>query len=243
MEIYDMPPKKSKPKLSWISDADLLNAVTGLLKNAQSAKTKASTKFGRNVLDPFSAIFEIAGFDMTFANWKKAEEARQAQKTLQNFIGEFHQTILGSCKDWSNMHTGKIIDLLNTNAQVIAEVKNKHNTISGGKLSDLYWSMESAVMDKTSIYKKYTAYHVAIIPKKKKPYNEPFTPSDKKKGSKCPSNPLIRQIDGASFYELVTGDKNALKDLFNVLPSVIAEITSKNIYDKKLEAIFKGVYG
>jgi hypothetical protein len=43
----------------------------------------------------------------------------------------------------------------------------------------------------------------------------------KVKGQKCPLNQHIREIDGASFYSLVTGDENALEDLFDVLPEVI----------------------
>ena len=78
-------------------------------------------------------------------------------------------------------------------------------------------------MPKNSIYKGFTAYYVAIIPKKNKRYDIEFTPPDKSKGAKCPSNKFIRQIDGASFYDLVTGEKNALSNLYNILPSVIED--------------------
>jgi Eco47II restriction endonuclease len=232
------------PKLSWISDANLDAAVTNLLKVAQQAKQTARSEFGRNVIDPFSAIFEMSGFNMSYDEWVKAEESRQAQKTLQNFIGGFHQTILGSCHGWVNMNTGNIIDLHNKRKKIIAEVKNKYNTVSGGKLADLYWSLESAVMNKTSVYKNYSAYHVSIIPSSPTKYNKEFTPSDKEKGQRCPFNPLIRQIDGASFYQIVTGDRKALENLFDVLPSVIADITQYDVLDRqKLKGLFKLAYG
>jgi hypothetical protein len=173
-------------KLTWIDDKYLYDATTTLLSMAETAKQKASANIGRNVIDPFSAIFEMSGFDMDFEEWLKAEEARQAQKTLQNFIGDFHQIVLGSCADWDNLKVGKIADLLNLKRSVIAEVKNKYNTISGGKLSDLYWSLESLVMPKASLYKRYTAYHVVIIPLQPKRFNGEFTPSDSKTGNKCP---------------------------------------------------------
>ena len=83
-------------------------------------------------------------------------------------------------------------------------------------------------MPKNSIYKGFTSYYVAIIPKKKERYNKEFTPPDKSKGARCQDNPLIREIDGASFYALVTGEKNALSDLYNVLPTVISECTKGN---------------
>jgi|SRR6185437_12627762 len=231
-------------KLNWISDVDLTNAVKDMLGKAKNAKIKAASNFGNNVIDPFSAIFEISGFEMSYDTWCVSEEARQAQKTLQNFVGEFHQIILGSCEGWTDMKKGSIIDLVSKTEKTIAEVKNKYNTISGGKLADLYWSLESAVMNKTSVYKSYTAYYVSIIPDRPQRFNNKFTPSNKEKGQKCPDNDLIRCIDGASFYALVTGEQNALENLYNVLPDVISEITNIDLPDKdKLKTVFKMAYG
>lgn len=232
------------PKLSWISDDNLTTAVSALLEMATKAKDIATTRFGRNVVDPFSAIFEMAGFNMSYDEWLKSEATRQAQKTLQNFIGDFHQIILGSCDGWVNMQKGSIIDLLNTPNKIIAEVKNKYNTLSGGTLSDLYFSLESAVMNKTSVYKGFTAYYVSIISNSTQRFNKEFTPSNKQKGQKCPANSLIRQIDGASFYQLATGEINALEDLFDTLPIVISEITQQDALDtQKIKALFKLAYG
>ncbi len=232
------------PKLNWISDEDLIAAVEKLLLIAKTAKIEVSKKFGKNVVDPFSAIFEMAGFEMTYDNWIISEEARQAQKTLQNFIGEFHQNILGSCECWEDLKKGKIIDLLSNKHKIIAEVKNKYNTIPGGKLAELYLSLETAVMNKTSIYKNYTAYYVSIIPEKPEKYNKVFTPSNKETGNRCPENELIRHIDGASFYALVTGEENALANLYSILPTVISEITQiSTLEQEKLNALFKLAYG
>ena len=232
------------PKLSWITDDNLIEAVQSILTTAKNAKIKAVSEFGKNVIDPFSAIFEIAGFNLDYDSWKASEEKRQFQKTLQNFIGEFHQIVLGSCEGWIDKGRGHIIDLVNPDKMIIAEIKNKYNTISGGDLGNLYWSLNSAVMDKTSVYKNYTSYHVAIIPAKSERYNKEFVPSDKKQGQKCPPNKFIRTIDGASFYELVTGESKALENLYYVLPDVISEITSIELHDRdKLKAIFKMAYG
>lgn len=49
----------------------------------------------KNVINPFSALFQMAGFDMDAAAWVKAEQARQAQKSFQNHVGDFHQNVLG----------------------------------------------------------------------------------------------------------------------------------------------------
>ena len=209
------------PWLPWIKDEDLQKEVGQLLLIAKEAQKAAVYDFGKNVIDPFAATFEISGFDLNYDAWQKSETTRQAQKTLQNHIGDFHQNILGYSKDWTNKGVGNIIDLLSIENKSIAEIKNKYNTISGGKLSDLYYSLEKQISPKSSIYKGYTAYYVAIVPKKGIRYNKPFTPSDKDKGEKCPLNDLIREIDGASFYSLVTGLEDALESLFDVLPDVI----------------------
>lgn len=211
---------------------------------AKNAKINAAANFNNNVVDPFSAVFEMAGFNMQYDEWIKGEEVRKAQKTQQNHMGNFHQIILGSCNNWANMKIGKIMDLLNVNKKIIAEVKNKHNTVKFADLSNSYWSYEAAVMNKMSVYKGYTVYHVSIIPNNPLRYNKVFTPSDKEKGQKCPSNKLIRKIDGASFYEIVTGDPAALENLFNVLPAVIADITRIDVLDRqRLKGLFQMAYG
>lgn len=211
------------PFLSWIDDTDLKKEVCLVLNRAKDAQVAAIEQFGKNVIDPFAAIFEMSGFNIDYDTWLKSETTRQAQKTLQNHIGDFHQNILGYATGWTNMKVGNVIDLLSESKKIIAEVKNKYNTISGGKLSDLYNTIDGLISPKTSIYKGYSAYYVAIIPKKPERFDKPFTPSDKEKGEKCPVNEHIREIDGASFYSLVTGSDSALEDLFDVLPQVIYE--------------------
>ena len=129
----------------------LEDEVKTLLKLAVSAKIKADNHFGRNVVDPFAAIFEIAGFKSDHYAWKISETARQAQKTLQNGIGEFHQKILGSVPGWTDMRRGSVVDLRNESLKIIAEIKNKFSTVSGGKLADVYKSLDGLVSPKNSI--------------------------------------------------------------------------------------------
>ncbi|MFA6151044.1 MAG: Eco47II family restriction endonuclease [Chitinophagaceae bacterium] len=232
--------------LPWIRDEALEEAVTHLLKVAADAKKRAVEKFDLNVIDPFSALFEIAGFQLDYNGWISSEQNRKAQKTLQNHIGDFHQKILGSIDGWQNLKTGAVVDLCCTKEKIIAEVKNKFNTISFGNLAELYEGLEAAVMPKMSTYKDYTAYYVAIIPSSKERYNKPFTPSNRKVGNRCASNDLIREIDGASFYALATGDNKALENLYDVLPKVIKKVTNGviNIADgDKIKAFFTTAYG
>lgn len=218
------------PYLTWISDNDLRQIIKGVLDVGIKKKSLVNTQFQKNVIDPFSAIFEASAFTVDHQTWKDSEMIRQCQKTLQNHIGDLHQKILGQVIGWVNLKVGSAsgVDLENKNKRIIAEVKNKHNTISLGSLGEQYDKLAKLVNPKASKYFGYTVYFVNIIPKKPLRFNEPFTPNDKTTGSKCAVNSNIRIIDGASFYELVTGDKNALKDLYKVLPLIIEDIFQKD---------------
>jgi Eco47II restriction endonuclease len=211
-------------QLSFISDEELEKAVEHLLKVAGKAKVDVAKDINSNVVDPFSILFQMSGFNISSGTWKIGEMNRQAEKTLQNHVGEFHQKILGSVSGWNNLGVGQIVDLESFDKKVIAEIKNKHNTVTGGKLAGLYQDLESQVMPKNSKYKDYTAYYVMIIPKKPIRFNEKFTPPNKSTGSRCSDNNLIRKIDGSSFYTMVTGENDALSQLFDILPDVIEKI-------------------
>ncbi|WP_286760616.1 Eco47II family restriction endonuclease [Salegentibacter sp. UBA1130] len=225
------------PYLNWIRDEDLINAVKHIILTAQAAKEKSEVKFHRNVIDPFSALFQITGFNLDGATWLTSEKTRQAEKALQNHIGDFHQKILGEVDGWRNLGIGGNMDLKSDERRLLAEVKNKHNTVTGGSLFDVYKNLEGLVMPNSSIYNGYTAYFVQIIPKRPERYNIPFTPSNRKTSTRVHANELIRIIDGASFYELVTGEEHALKDLFDVIPDVIESITERNLSNHDREVM------
>lgn len=138
--------------------------------------------------------------------------------------------ILGNIKGATDLNVGDKsgVDIECKEKKIIAEIKNKHNTVTGVKLSDQYYALRDLVGKKYSPYKDYTAYFVNIIPSKPERINKPFTPSDSKEGAKCPINEKIRIIDGASFYSLLTGEENALEDLYKILPQVIEKVMLDN---------------
>lgn len=230
--------------LEYISDADLISEVKSILDVARKTKSEADKKFNNNVIDPFGALFESAGFDVEHEVWKSSELIRQSQKTLQNHVGTFHQNVLGHVTGWKDLKTGSGsgVDLVCEEKNIIAEVKNKYSTVTGGKLADQYHALEKLVMPKASSYKDYTVYFVTIIPKKPPRFNNTFTPSDKEKGAKCAENEKIRIIDGASFYELVTGREFALKELYDALSSVIEHIHIKIYKQEKYEVKDKELF-
>lgn len=217
------------PYLDWIDDKNLEIATTRLLKKAIFARKNAPKKLHKNVIDPFSAMFQMAGFDLDHHEYHLSEISRQAQKSYQNHVGTFHQEILGYVENWEDLGTGHLVDLKSDNRKIIAEIKNKHNTVTGSKLCDVYDTIYGAVMQNLSIYKGYVGYFVNIIPKTKERFDLPFTPSDNKTKTRRELNDNIRITDGASFYALVSGSENALSDLFSILPSVIHKILEKEV--------------
>lgn len=213
--------------LTWITDDLLKQAVKNVLEKGLIAKKNAPQNFNKNVVDPFGSLFEMSAFGLArFDDWKEQELNRQAQKTLQNHIGNLHQDILGNVKGWQNLKVGSNAgsDLVCTDQKIVAEIKNKYNTLTGAKQVTLYREFDNLISPKASSYHGYTAYYVTIIPKSPIRFDKEFTPSDKEKGARCFTNPKIRMIDGASFYALVTGVDNALEQFYKVLPQVIEEI-------------------
>lgn len=210
-------------KLGYIPDDVLTREVRHLLSIAKMAKAKSERNFTRNVIDPFAVLFEMSGFDVDETVWEKGEKNRQIQKTLQNHVGSFHQRILGAMDGWKDTGTGGVIDLVSEKYKVIAEIKNKYNTVKGSDKVKIYDHFEMQVMTKGHQYKGFTAYYVEVIPLSGHRYNKEFTPSDNSQGQQRKVNPLIRQIDGYSFYGMVTGIPDALSQLFASLPDVIEE--------------------
>lgn len=228
------------PYLDWIADENLENEVLKILETASVGLTRAEEEFDKNVIDPFSILFEMAGFGIeTVEQWIISERSRKAQKTLSGAFGTFHQSILGQVDGWQDLGIGHSADLFCESKLIVAEVKNKFNTVKGSDQVTVYDHLESLVMPKASIYKGFTAYYVEIIPKplsgKPRKYDVPFRPSDKETKTLRPENPQIRKIDGKSFYALVTNDENALQDLYNVLPFVIGNLTGNFIKKDQLD--------
>lgn len=225
-------------KLSFISDEALISEVKHLLIIASQAKSKSERDFTRNVIDPFAVLFEMSGFDVDEITWGKSEQNRQIQKTLQNHVGAFHQRILGSIAGWENTGSGGVIDLVSHQRKIIAEVKNKFNTVKGSDKVKIYDQLEMQVMTKGHQYKGYTAYYVEVVPQSVQHYDKEFTPSDNSQGEQRKPNPLIRQIDGYSFYGLVTGMPDALRQLFSVLPDVIEENSEYKFKNREFALAF-----
>ena len=185
--------------LSWLSDEALESAVGELLCRARNAYEQVSERTVRNVIDPFSSATIAATFSPPAVKDLVAlQEMRSTLSGISNALGGFHQRVLGSVAGWNNHDTG--FDLESKDRKIIAEVKNKHNTMNKTNREGVLEDLKTWLSGKGS---EWTAYLVIIVPRKPKRYRKAI-----------PGKRGVYAVDGSSFYEIVTGDRNALLHLF-----------------------------
>lgn len=233
-----MPNNNSKQLLSFISNQDLYKHIGKVLSVIKSAKD--GNDLYSNVVDPFSAIFDSLYQGVSLTQWLEQEESRQIQKTMQNALGEFHEDILGSIPGWEKLPVGNVIDVRSIKRKIIAEVKNKHNTTKKTDEKSIYDNLKSQLKKKE--YNGFIGYYVKVIPEKREPYDKLFTPSDNITHTRRPKNRKIRVIDGRSFYALASGKKDALKELYEVLPDVINDILKRKSKVDYEEEVFHDLF-
>lgn len=207
--------------MSTFDREKIKNILVPVIVSAYTAleASKADDIF-KNTLDIFSWMADSLVQGISTEEWLKLENRRQTQKTLQNAIGDLHQKFLGTVSGAKELGVGQLIDLVLDDKKILAEIKNKWNTTKGNHKVNIYDDLEKAL----STHSGYTAYCVEILPKNGKRYDKPFTPPDNKTKKPRPKNEFIRVIDGYSFYALVTGQEDAIKELYILLPELIGEI-------------------
>lgn len=229
--------------MSTFDRAKVKEVVRSFIQKGYEAKKKDMYK---NTLDIFSAALTGILKEQSWDEWVEEEKIRQVQKTLQNKVGELHQKILATLPDINDLGVKGILDLESRNKKFVAEIKNKHNTTKGDHLVRVYDVIEEKLRD---MPEDTIGYYVSILPPNGKKYDKEFRPSDntKKIPENCtkeekedfienvkrrPLNPRIREIDGQSFYTKITENPNALRELYLMLPPLIAEVLSEESPDK-----------
>lgn len=226
--------------LPFISNTSLYEHVAEVIVAVQEASAEAEERLYSRVIDPFGAIFDALSQDMSLSQWKEKEKARQVGKTLENKVGDFHQNIIGSMGGWQNLGTGSVVDVASQSKKIIAEIKNKYNTMKGNAKKAIYDDLKGLIS--SGKYRDYIGYYVEIVPRTKKGYDKPFTPPDNVTHTRRPTNERIRIIDGKQFYALASGYEDALEELYKVLPKVIGDLLSKSFYKVKNEPLFTELF-
>lgn len=224
-------------------DKDLFtNAVAVVIEQIKKTQGELHRDNNKNGRDVFTMLFGSMANDKPLEEWNEVLVQIQAQKSWQNSIGEFHQSILGSMHGWENLKTGEVLDIRNDERKIVAEIKNKHNTTKGNYKKMVYDDMLRFVEQNP----EFTAYYVEVIPSQGKRYDVEFVPPDNATKEKRPSNSRIRKIDGYSFYELAANEKDALKQVIDALPGIVNELGIKRVLTKSeielLQQVFSSVY-
>jgi uncharacterized protein (DUF2461 family) len=116
-----------------------------LVHKAKQSVYEADKDLYKNKVDPFSALIDSMLQGITLSKWVMQEKLRQNQKTLQNCIGSFHQSIIASFDRWEDLGTGQIIDIINKEHNIVAEIKNKYNTTKGNHKIQIYRDIKATL--------------------------------------------------------------------------------------------------
>ncbi len=209
--------------LGFLNDQDLYDAVKGLVARVDAAVNEADPH--KNVIDPFSALFEsglVVGLNSN--EWLGVERSRQVGKSLANAIGDFHQELIGKLPGWkSTGKSGGVVDLVHEApfgeraTPVMAELKNKFNTMNSSSAEALHSRFQDLL--KLPLYKGYTAVLIEVIPRKKGGSDTPWAPSGRGVVER------IRRVDAATIYKVSSGGQaDAFGALFDALPRVLQDV-------------------
>lgn len=226
--------------LDFLSDEHLVRCTKDLMDQLSRAHAEKDRTLHKNVLDPFGALFESQFDGSLMDDWLAAERARQVQKTFQNHLGTFHERILGGMDGWIRLgNEPSRVDLTNKDLRIIAEVKNKYNTITGTRLPQALSTLaEQARTYRAEWGGDVTAYLVYVIPAK---------PDGIDRIERTISRiGQVRIIDGARFYDLASSSRDSLAHLYYVLPDVISSISGRFVANElrsSFERLFTTAYG
>lgn len=198
--------------VSFISDEHLLKCIANLHKAYLKAKNNITKKnFYTNKVDTIKLTFDAKFNDIDEESLIQAEILRQIDKSINNSIGTFHEQILGGIKGFE---VGNLsgFDIKAKDDTLFADIKNKHNTMNSSSAEALFQKLARYADD----YKKAKCYWVQILTKN--------SFSDLWKGEingKEYSHSRVYKISGDQFYALLSGQQDALFQLYKVLPIAI----------------------
>lgn len=226
------------PLLPFITDENLVLATKTLLDAADKGQADVERDPYRNVIDPFSALLGAARQKISTDEWMDQEIARQVEKAFSGALGDFHQDVLGFMPGWENAGRGGSFDIKNDSLKIIAEVKNKHNTMNARSALSVYDNLQRHLDyggDTITM-----AYLVEVVPKRPRPYQTPFCPSER--GTQRPRRDDILKIDGKSFYAMASGDRDALEKLYQALPTVLAQLLGADESELRDSPVFRDLF-
>lgn len=223
--------------MSILADIELDNLVIEILTKLKKFDSK--NDFDSNVVDPFAAAIEASIFGhKSEAEWHKSELHRQKQKALMNQIGELQQAIIGRLPGWVSFDAGSDQpDVVGKRGRqkIIAEVKNKYNTMNSNSAGETYDKLVEYLERKE--YNGYIGIVVQIVgPTQRDGHWKNFAPG---KNRKIRDNLFV--MAGRPFYAIAT-DSEMRQPGFSVNSSDDLESWSSwRAIDEMTEQLFASI--
>lgn len=198
--------------VNFITDEHLLDCIKELHQSYLKAKKNISkSKFYKNKIDTIKLTFDSKFNDIDETELIETEILRQIDKSINNSIGTFHEQILGGIEGYE---VGNLsgFDIKAEDDTLFADIKNKHNTMNSSSAEALFQKLARYADD----YKQAKCYWVQILAKNS--FNEHWTGDI---NGKEYSHSRVFKISGDQFYALLTGENNALFNLYKALPIAI----------------------
>jgi len=141
-------------------------------------------------------------------------------KSNSNVLGYFQQDFFKYIYHKESKESKWIVpdegfDIENEEEKIYVEMKTKHNTMNSKSSSSTYMMMQDKLLQDD----KAVCMLVEVIAKNSQNIAWSVTVNKKKM-----SNERIRRVSIDKFYEIVTGEREAFKQLVEVLPNVIDDV-------------------
>lgn len=211
--------------VNFISDDHLLECIGNLHNAYLKAKNNISKKnFYSNKVDTIKLTFDAQFNDIDEEKLIQSEILRQIDKSINNSIGTFHEQILGGIKGYEAGNLSGY-DIKANDDTLFADIKNKHNTMNSSAAEALFQKLARYAND----YKKAKCYWVQILAK----------------GSFCElwsgdingkeySHSRVYKISGDQFYALLSGQDDAMFQLYQALPKAIKDYLKSSKHNKEI---------
>lgn len=204
----------SNKYVSFVSDEHLLSCIKNLHNAYLKAKDNISKKkFYSNKIDTFKLTFDSKFNDIDEEKIIQTEILRQIDKSINNSIGTFHEEILGGIEGFERGNQSGF-DIKANDDTLFADIKNKHNTMNSSSAESLFQKLAHYA----DTYKNAKCYWVQILAKSS--FNELWFGEI---NGKEYSHSRVYKISGDQFYALLTGENNALFELYKNLPTAIED--------------------
>jgi hypothetical protein len=201
-----------KGYLNFVSDEHLLMCIANLHNAYLRAKNNVTKKnFYSNKVDTIKLTFDSKFNDIDEETLIQSEILRQIDKSINNSIGTFHEQILGGIEGFE---VGNLsgYDIKATDNTLFADIKNKHNTMNSSAAEALFQKLSRYADDN----KKAKCYWVQILAKNSFCELWKGDINGKEYG-----HSRVFKISGDNFYALLSGQDDALFQLYKILPTAI----------------------